>query len=191
MRIYKLLSVALMATFLSSCTASLIVKDKKDRDERGNDVVPGVPFRVPTVYIFSGVLTKHSQGVECDIETPFYETHVLPGSELYYANVKTGGLAKSEFAIELTDQGTLKKISLNSDTTVDDVASGVASLLDKAGPLLVPPPTPSEITKSAKPPSCDTGKVVHCVETFKDFMDRKKIDASGAKAQKCSSEQLD
>ena len=163
MSVSKLFSVALMATFLSACTANLKVVKAE-----GSVTPTGVPFRMPVVYVFSGVLTQHSQGAICNERTPFYETRVLPG-ELYYANVETEDLAKSEFVIELTDQGTLKKISLNSDTTVDDIASGVANLLDKALPLLAPPSPPAPEAKFHKLPACDAGKEVKHVETFENF----------------------
>ena len=167
MSIYKLLSVALMIAFLSGCTASLTVKKDNGNENRGD--VHGPPFRVPAVYVFSGVLTKHSTGAECDQTTPFYETHVLPSSELYYANVKTGALAKSEFAIELTDQGTLKRISLNSDTTVDDVASGTAKLLSTAIPLIPSSKSTKKVTSKGKL-ACNTGKVLKRARLFEKFV---------------------
>ena len=165
MSIYKLLSVALIATFLPACTARLIVKDKD-----GNET-HGVPFRAPVMYVFSGEFTKHSEGENC-APTPFSDTHALPLGDLYYATVKTGELAGSEFTIEFTEQGTLKKISLNSDTTVDDVTSGIAVLLDKASPLLAPTPTSSEALEKNLILPCDTGKEIKRVEAFEDFMKR-------------------
>ena len=195
MSIYKLLSVALMAAFLSACTASLIVK--KSNTNGNESEVHGIPFRVPTPYVFSGKYTKHSKFGENCTPTPFYEVLALPLGDLYYANVKTGELAGSEFTIEFTEQGTLKRISLNSDTTVDDVASGVASLVGAALPFLSPVPAPpadsdsrepkeADANFTSPPPSCNAGKVVHCVETFEAFMERKKINGGN---NKCPSEQ--
>ena len=197
MCIYRLLPVVLMMMFLSACTANL--KVKKGNTNGSESEVHGIPFRVPTPYVFSGKYTKHSKFGENCTHTPFYEVLALPLGDLYYANVKTGELAGSEFTIEFTEQGTLKKISLNSDTTVDDVASGVASLVGAALPFLSPVPTPPAALDSEEGekfqdngtppsplPSCDTGKVVHCVETFEAFMERKKIDGGN---NKCLSEQ--
>ncbi len=157
---FKLFSIAFIAMFLTACAASLEIFDSS------KNKVDGVPFRAPALYVFSGNFTMHSEGKEC-LPTSFSDIHSLPLGALYYANVKTAPLAKSEFSIEFTEQGALKRIALNSDTTIDDVASGVTKLLSITSPI-VGDGGPKQKSAPFKIP-CDTGKVVKSIKTFEEF----------------------
>lgn len=175
MSIPKLLSIAFIAMFLTACAASLEIFDSS------NNSVKGVPFRAPALYVFSGDFTMYSKDTKdpneeknC-VDAPFFEIHSLPLGEQYYANVETALLAKSEFSIQFAEQGTLKEIALNSDTTVDDVASGVTKLLSITSPIPGGGSMKSHLFQNRKPP-CDTGKIVKVVQTFEDFKNARQRD---------------
>lgn len=158
---FKLFSIAFIAMFFTACAASLEIFDSS------KNKVDGVPFRAPALYVFSGKFTKHSEvGNGCE-KIGFSDIHSLPLGDLYYANVKTASLAKSEFSIEFTEQGALKRIVLNSDTTIDDVASGVTKLLSITSPI-ADGVLEKNFRADAQLP-CDTGKVVDSMKTFEEF----------------------
>ncbi len=98
---------------------------------KATDEVPrGVRVRAPVSCVVVKEITRKS-GAKQRIE----EIALLPLGEAYDINVKQGIFSATEFSVSVTDQGTLKQVTLNADPQVDETLKGVADLLDSV-PIL-------------------------------------------------------
>jgi hypothetical protein len=59
----------------------------------------------------------------------------LPLGEVYDINVRQGLFSATEFSVSLTEQGTLKQVTLNADPQVDETIKAAAELADSVSAL--------------------------------------------------------
>ena len=91
-----------------------------------DDVPRGVRVRAPVSCIVVKEITRKS-GAKQKVE----EIALLPLGEAYDINVKRGWFSATEFSVSLSEQGTLKQVTLNADPQVDETIKAVADVLDK------------------------------------------------------------
>lgn len=153
-----LLTVAAATLGLTGCASNLNVWDA------GGTPVKGVPFRTMQTYIVTGTFTQHDKEETCrPAQFVVYET--LPTGPIYYANVDTAQLAKTEFTVDIKNDGTLSKIGMNSEPASDAIESvagaissiaGIAGIGGGAKAAGAAPAAPAP----AKGPLCNAGAVV-------------------------------
>ena len=92
---------------------------------KATDEVPrGVRVRAPVSCVVVKEITRTS-GAKQKVE----EIALLPLGEAYDIHVKQGWFSSTEFSVSLTDQGTLKQVTLNADPQVDETIKAVADVL--------------------------------------------------------------
>jgi hypothetical protein len=131
--------VSLLAGSLA-CSGDLLVSH--DRSKAANRI----PIRKTETFV-SLTNTQAWNEAERVCETrATAEIIYLPGSGEYYIGVDTGPLAKTSFSLEMTEAGTLKRVTLDSDPQVDETILAAAELAKALASATgkVPPPPPEK-----------------------------------------------
>lgn len=129
-RLSEIIFVVSIAFSQAACTADLVVMKADGKTE-----MAGIPIRQSESYILSGKHTKRKKGGPCSPNS-FFQPIFLPTGDLYFINVESGPLASSEFSVALSDNGTLKSVSLNSENKAKDVLEGATTFIKDALPVL-------------------------------------------------------
>ena len=159
-RKWKVQALLAIVVLVSGCTAELQVFDDEE------NTIDGVPFRAPVLYVMQGDYTKHKKlGSNCE-HNPFTKFVSLPLGEQYFLTADPGPLSGSEFSVTFTNNGLLKHISLNSESTFSETLDSITKLVSEGFPILGVDARPSGqaepaaiagVTNGAKP-ACDTGE---------------------------------
>lgn len=152
--------IVLAACGLAACSSNFEVSKLSPSDR-----VTGVPFRVAVPYLAKGMLMEHtSKKVETCTPTPFTKVIMLPGPDLYQVRFDPSALGKGEFDVELTPDGTLKKVSVNSDSRAAENLKALTDTL--TGVLQAAKISSGARTPSPKAPPCNSGEVIQDIEPF-------------------------
>lgn len=147
---------------LSACTANLAIYDSNQKE------IKGVPFNAPVAYVIEGNLVKLKKGGKCDPK-PFVKFESLPLGKQYFAQVKTGIFADSEFSISFGDKGGLKQITLNSDANFPKTLDSITKFVSEALPTLADS-TITYLEKEPALPTCDTGEKITKMTLFSEWL---------------------
>ncbi len=99
-------------------------------NEASGSVPDGVRVRAPVSCVVVKEITRKS-GAKQTVET----VESLPLGEVYDINVRQGLFSATEFSVSLTEQGTLKQVTLNADPQVDETIKAAAELADSVSAL--------------------------------------------------------
>lgn len=166
MRVAPILSTAALAGLAAACASSL-----KSFDAEGR-ALTGVPIRAPMLVEVTRVTTYTARphagddAAFCRPDTAV-TLEVMPLGRLFYLNVQPADFGKAEFKLELTEAGTLKSVSLNSDPRTAESMKELGALL---GTLLPYAAAPKEAPADArKAPTADATaqelRDKHCIRT--------------------------
>lgn len=140
-----LFSSLLASVLVTGCASHLQVTEISNGTEK---VVKGIPVTVPALVKFKETTSYESSkvGFTCH-PTIVIKEQLLPGAKQIYINFDPAPLGKSEFSLELSDNGNLKSVSLNSDAAA--AAEQVAGLLDAVVPYFEAKKEPSKAGAAA------------------------------------------
>ena len=162
-----------LAMFVSSCAAKLEIYEGIRPENNSSDEKSlskkGVPFRVPTPYMFEGCLTKLAKGGKCEIIF-FQRIESLPSEKLYYASMNTGTFADSEFTVKLDERGNLKEIAVNSKPVLAETLDSAKSVIAALKELKEAASTASDDSKPPPPtPPCNAGEVIYEINPLREW----------------------
>lgn len=145
---YSIAIAAVAMTLFTGCSAKLLVS-RQLSDDGGLPIRVDIPVIVTTTIQYSalpvGQVNKmlppehHKSQAEADVlcaRPDIKETiATAPLGEQYFVNIDPADLAKNEFEVEWSENGRLKKVSMNSDpsATIKESAAALETLLPFVG----------------------------------------------------------
>ena len=166
----KRVSLTIAVALLCGCASDInVLSDKGDK-------LPGVPIHSPilaevsmrtTYSVRSGKEHEEFAKFCSEQQTLKVSTAVLPLGRVRYVDFEPASLGKSEFSLEFTDNGVVKKVTVNSDATAG--VDSVTGFLEKVLPFYKEPaaaPAETTVTTQALDFKDDPEKLrkAHCVE---------------------------
>lgn len=152
------------AAFAAACASSL---QSFDADGRA---LKGVPIRAPILVEVTRVTTyavaPNATAAYCRPDTAV-TLEVMPLGRRFYLNVQPADFGKAEFKLELTEAGTLKSVSLNSDPRSAESMKELGALLGTLLPYAAAPKEPPADARKAPTADATTQELrdQHCIRT--------------------------
>lgn len=158
--------IGLVLFVCTGCASHLQTFDSQDRLAKGIPVRTPALVEVERVTSYQLVTTESAMARYCTPDTAV-TLEFLPIGEQYYLSIDPAALGKSEFSVEISDAGALKKVTLGSDpgtATAVEAATGLVSavLPFAAVPKQQPPGEPFTVDFDS---SAKELKEKHCAKT--------------------------
>jgi hypothetical protein len=161
------------AALAAGCASSLRSFDAEGR------ALTGVPIRAPLlvevtrVTTYTPAPTAGAYAAYCKPDTAV-TLEVMPLGRLFYVNVDPASLGKAEFKLELTEAGTLKTVSLNSDPRTAESIKELGAALGTLLPYVAAPKEPPAEVRTTAPADASAQELRdrHCIRTgvgIRDF----------------------
>jgi len=170
----KLIVLMLTLISLAGCASSLKVYDSKNSEAKGVPVNAPQLVEITTVTNFKVAKGRENYKDFCTSETSS-RFEVLPLGERFYITFEPANLGDGEFAVEFTDKGLLKSVTLNSEASsgaeqATALLSSVLPFITSPKQVSVPPPLiePDETAQKLK--------AKHCLKAGSKVVSIKKIE---------------
>ncbi len=166
MRVASMICTAALGGLAAGCASSL-----KSFDADGR-ALTGVPIRAPMLVEVTRVTTytatpsAGANAAYCKPDTAV-TLEVMPLGRLFYLNVDPATFGKAEFKLELTEAGTLKTVSLNSDPRAAESMKELGALLGTLLPYAAAPKEPPAGARTAATADATAQELrdKHCIRT--------------------------
>ena len=158
-------AIVLLIPVLSGCASSLQTYDGAKVASKGIPIRAPALVEIERVTTFELVSGPAEMVKYCTPET-MVSVEFLPIGDLYFVKVDPAAFGKSDFSLELTDAGALKKVTLGSDPGTSAAVEAATGLVSTVLPFVAAPKeAPDAVGIANTDPTAKQLKDKHCAKT--------------------------
>lgn len=161
----RAIAVAPLLLILANCASSLQTYDGAQAPSRGIPVRAPVLVDIERTTTFELVSGESSMAKYCTAES-MVTVEFLPIGDLYFVTIDPAAFGKSDFSLELTDAGALKKVTMGSDPGTSAAVEAATGMVSTVLPFIaIPKEAPDAVGIATADPTSKHLKDRHCAKT--------------------------